>query len=280
MKITNRKKKLIIFILIAGFLYSLLIFIAQKDSQTKLCDIDTQLLALCIDKEEKGAPYYAIYSICTVYDVLPDKAAKMLLIGREKNSFYDADWPKEKDIEETFKNIETTAFEDLKDYNRAYEAADFCTSLKKLDSVISGFFPIDKSVKFSYEDTFGAKRTYGGDRTHEGLDIICDKGTKVYSVCGGVVIKTGWNNLGGFRILIRDKFGLEYYYAHLSKYAAGLKVGDNVKRGQFIAYSGDTGYGKIGTSGKFIAHLHFGIYENGEAVNPYFFIKQCQKNVK
>lgn len=267
-------------ILIIGFLYSLFIIFEQKDNQTKLCDIDTQLLDLCLDKEENGAPYYAIYSICTVYDILPDKALKMLLISKEKNAFYHANWPSEKDIKQTFTNIEAAAFGDVKDEGRANETAAFCASLKKLDSVISGYFPIDKNVKFSYEDTFGAKRTYGGDRTHEGLDIICDKGTKVYSICDGVVIKTGWNNLGGFRILIRDNYGLEFYYAHLSKYAAGLKVGDEVKRGQFIAYSGDTGYGKIGTSGKFIAHLHFGIYENGEAVNPYFFIRQCQKNEK
>ncbi|XOS92730.1 M23 family metallopeptidase [Brevibacillus laterosporus] len=68
------------------------------------------------------------------------------------------------------------------------------------------------------------------------------------------------------------------YYAHLSAFAPGLKVGSSVKTGQLIGFVGDTGYGSSGTSGMFAPHLHFGLYSNqtGEAVNPYPFLKYLE----
>lgn len=246
--------------------------------QTNLSDIDTELVSLCMSEQEEGAPYYALYAISETYNILPDKALSMLKSAGESNAFYEKSWPDLKQIEQTFIDADAEYMKEYVDEDRAKEAAEFCNSLKKLDNVINGAFPLDKTEKYNYSDTFGAERTYGGERTHEGTDIICDSGTPVYSVTDGTVIKKGWNRLGGWRLLIRDSYGLEYYYAHLSEYAVDIDEGDTVLRGQLIGYSGASGYGETGTTGQFVAHLHFGIYENGTAINPYYYLKKCEKN--
>ena len=134
-------------------------------------------------------------------------------------------------------------------------------------------FPIASEYEYAYEDSFGAKRTYGGERSHEGIDIMCDFDIPIISVCDGVVEAKGWLELGGWRLYIKGNDGIHYYYAHMSKYASGIREGSRIKKGQLIGYVGDTGYGSIGTSGKFDPHLHFGMYEKGKAVNPYPFLK-------
>ncbi len=146
-------------------------------------------------------------------------------------------------------------------------------------------FPIgDHSRKdpiVSYENTWNAHRSYGGDRKHEGTDLmVCDNTSgkyKVVSMTDGIVEKKGWLEQGGYRIGIRSKNGAYFYYAHLESYADELEVGDFVGAGDFLGYVGDSGYGPEGTRGKFDVHLHLGIYiesKIGEvSVNPYFLLK-------
>ena len=87
---------------------------------------------------------------------------------------------------------------------------------------------------------------------------------QIQSVSDGVIENIGWLELGGYRMGIRSASGLYYYYAHMERYANGLKKGDCVEAGQVIGYMGDTGYGEEGTRGQFDVHLHFGIYLNGK----------------
>ncbi|PTX58872.1 murein DD-endopeptidase MepM/ murein hydrolase activator NlpD [Melghirimyces profundicolus] len=147
-------------------------------------------------------------------------------------------------------------------------------------------FPFKKGAKVSYGDTWGASRTYGGDRTHEGTDLMADKGTPIRSVSDGRVVAKGWNELGGWRLTILDANHLQisYYYAHLSRYAEGIERGSKVKKGQVIGYVGDSGYGEKGTTGQFAPHLHLGMYVREstfspmrEAINPYPFLKVWEK---
>lgn len=134
------------------------------------------------------------------------------------------------------------------------------------------------SGQIFYENGYGAPRNYGGERTHEGIDLFGQKDESGYypvvSVTDGVVENVGWLPLGGYRIGIRSPHGAYFYYAHLEEYGARFEKGDRVTAGELLGLMGDTGYGQEGTSGKFPVHLHFGVYLRTEhfremSVNPY-----------
>ena len=136
-----------------------------------------------------------------------------------------------------------------------------------------------------FEDTFGASRTYGGRRTHEGTDLFGSKNISGYypvvSVTDGVVEKVGWLPLGGWRIGIRSPSGGYFYYAHLDSYSRDFQEGDSVRAGELLGLMGDTGYGPEGTRGKFPVHLHFGIYIRTSnrreiSVNPYAVLRYLE----
>jgi len=157
-------------------------------------------------------------------------------------------------------------------------ALTYAKRLRYIDQVYRDkIFPIDREYEYNYRNDWGDDRTFGGKRRHEGIDIICRKGTPIASVGPGTVEQKGWNRLGGWRIGIRGDDGIYYYYAHMSRYAPGFEIGDRVQTGDVIGYVGDSGYGPEGTTGKFVPHLHFGMYEKDEAVSPYPFLKAWEK---
>ncbi|MDA8353084.1 MAG: M23 family metallopeptidase [Firmicutes bacterium] len=135
---------------------------------------------------------------------------------------------------------------------------------------------------YTYHNTWGDRRGWGGLRIHEGTDIFADYGTPVKSTSYGYVELKGWNRYGGWRIGIRDIRNNYHYYAHLSRYSKGLKKGDVVQPGQVIGFVGSTGYGPPGTSGKFPPHLHYGMYKfNGRntfSFDPYPFLKAWERS--
>ena len=97
--------------------------------------------------------------------------------------------------------------------------------------------------------------------------------------------KVGWLPLGGYRIGIRSPGGGYFYYAHLSSYAREFQTGEQIKAGEVLGFLGDTGYGEEGTAGKFVPHLHLGIYvrtqtEEEHALNPYPVLQFLQKRQK
>ncbi len=152
------------------------------------------------------------------------------------------------------------------------------------------YFPVPedlgKKYLVSYENSWGNPRTYGGDRRHEGTDIMANENTRgiypVVSVSDGVIENKGWLEQGGYRIGVRSESGAYYYYAHLYSYAPDLEIGDKVLAGQLLGFMGDTGYSKVeGTTGNFDVHLHFGIYYmegNDEiSVNPYYILKYLEQ---
>lgn len=140
----------------------------------------------------------------------------------------------------------------------------------------------------SYENGWGDARTYGGERRHEGIDIMDNENVRgsypIVSVSDGVVEHIGWLEQGGYRIGIRSPHGAYFYYAHLAFYAGEFTVGQPVMAGQVIGYMGDTGYSAVeGTVGNFPVHLHFGIYLETDhydelSVNPYYILKYLEKN--
>lgn len=139
-----------------------------------------------------------------------------------------------------------------------------------------------ESKRYTYTSTndFGAVRTYGGDRKHEGNDLIADKGTPIVTMTDGEITRLGWNEYGGQRVGITSNKGTYFYYAHMDRYADGIVKGKKVKAGDVIGYVGDTGYGPPGTRGQIIPHLHVQIgykLENSSKgytwFNPYDVIK-------
>ncbi len=150
-------------------------------------------------------------------------------------------------------------------------------------------FPVpansESSDYVNYIDSWNAARTYGGDRRHEGCDIMAKINERgrypIVSMTNGVVENIGWLELGGYRIGIRSENGGYFYYAHLYDYAPNLKEGDIVYAGQYIGTMGDSGYSKVeGTVGNFDVHLHVSIYityNNVEySINPYYILKNLQ----
>lgn len=154
------------------------------------------------------------------------------------------------------------------------------------------YFPIPQNTLESgtgvvYENGWQDPRSYGGDRGHEGCDIMGDNQPAgfypVVSITDGVIEKTGWLEQGGWRIGVRAPKGLYLYYAHLYGYARDWKEGDWVAAGTLLGFMGDTGYSKIpGTTGNFPVHLHLGMYlhtDNYEelSINPYWILRYLEK---
>lgn len=146
------------------------------------------------------------------------------------------------------------------------------------------YFPTDADV--TYEDSWMYERTYGGERGHEGTDLMPPKNVRgkypILSMTDGVVEKIGWLEKGGYRIGIRSPHGGYFYYAHLSSYGSTYNVGDTVRAGDLLGFMGDTGYSEVeGTTGKFDVHLHLGIYihtalQEEISVNPYWILKYLE----
>ncbi|WP_188454292.1 M23 family metallopeptidase [Virgibacillus oceani] len=145
-------------------------------------------------------------------------------------------------------------------------------------------FPVSTKHNYSYNNTWGDRRGFGGLRIHEGTDIFASYGTPVKSTTYGVVEMKGWNLYGGWRLGIRDINNIYHYYGHLNGYEDDLKVGQVVKPGDILGSVGSSGYGPPGTSGKFPPHLHYGMYkDNGYSewsFDPYPYLKRWERMTK
>jgi|KBSSwiStaDraftv2_1062776.scaffolds.fasta_scaffold192233_1 murein DD-endopeptidase MepM/ murein hydrolase activator NlpD len=149
----------------------------------------------------------------------------------------------------------------------APEAKDLAS--RELTVPVQGIEP-DKLVR-SYHDA------RSGGREHEALDILAPRGTPVVAVEDGTIAKLFNSKAGGITVYQFDP-GQEYsyYYAHLDRYADGIKEGMPVRRGQVLGY--------VGTSGnapKDTPHLHFAIFRltaekhwwEGTPIDPYDILK-------
>lgn len=108
---------------------------------------------------------------------------------------------------------------------------------------------------------FGPRRspTRGASSNHKGVDVGVGIGTTVVAMKEGTITKAGRGTGYGNVIYIKHADGYETRYAHLSGF--NVRVGQQVKQGQVIARSGNTG---VGTG----PHLHFEIRKGGTAINP------------
>jgi len=100
----------------------------------------------------------------------------------------------------------------------------------------------------------------GFNKMHRGTDFAAPKGTPIMASGNGIVKKAGWCGGGGNCVKIRHNSTYETIYAHMSKFARGIKKGVRVKQGQTIGYVGSTGK----STGP---HLHYEVVVNGKKVN-------------
>lgn len=103
----------------------------------------------------------------------------------------------------------------------------------------------------------------GCRRLHKGLDIFARHGTPLVAAADGVVTQKVVGGLSGIGVEIRDARGIQYFYAHLSRWADGLREGMRVHRGQVIGYVGNTGNARTTAP-----HLHFEFQPGGTSRPP------------
>jgi len=96
-------------------------------------------------------------------------------------------------------------------------------------------------------------------QTHMGVDLAALAHTPIPAANDGKVVYADYLGIYGQCVIIDHGMGLQTLYGHLSK--LGVKPGEQVKKGQIIGNTGDTGL----AGGD---HLHFGVLVSGEQVNP------------
>ena len=100
----------------------------------------------------------------------------------------------------------------------------------------------------------------GFNKMHRGTDFAAPLGTPIMASGNGVVTRSRWCGGGGNCIKIKHNSTYQTVYAHMSKFAIGIKEGVRVKQGQIIGYVGSTGK----STGP---HLHYEVIENGKKIN-------------
>ncbi|MBD1163543.1 peptidoglycan DD-metalloendopeptidase family protein [Pelagibacterales bacterium SAG-MED11] len=100
----------------------------------------------------------------------------------------------------------------------------------------------------------------GFNKMHKGTDFAAPMGTPIMASGDGKIKKAGWCGGGGNCIVIKHNSSYQTVYAHMSKFAKGIRSGVRVKQGQTIGYVGSTGK----STGP---HLHYEVIINGKKVN-------------
>jgi murein DD-endopeptidase MepM/ murein hydrolase activator NlpD len=131
--------------------------------------------------------------------------------------------------------------------------------------------PVEGYDRANLRSSFDEAR--GSNRRHEALDLLAPRNTPVVAVEDGSVARLFTSNAGGLTIYQFDpSMTYVYYYAHLERYAAAIRDGSPVRRGQVIGYVGTSGNAPANTP-----HLHFAIFRltdkkqwwDGVPVDPY-----------
>ena len=100
----------------------------------------------------------------------------------------------------------------------------------------------------------------GFNKMHKGTDFAAPMGTPIMASGDGIIKKAGWCGGGGNCVVIKHNSTYKTVYAHMSKFAKGIRNGVRVKQGQTIGYVGSTGK----STGP---HLHYEVIVNGKKIN-------------
>jgi murein DD-endopeptidase MepM/ murein hydrolase activator NlpD len=126
-------------------------------------------------------------------------------------------------------------------------------------------WPVEGAIRSAFgsrNDPFSGEGAF-----HTGIDLAAPRGTAVRVTADGVVTTQGWSGGYGKLLIVDHGNGFETYYAHLSAFL--VVPGQEVTRGQVIAFSGGTGR----STGP---HVHYEVRLHGTPLNPYPFLPRMQ----
>ena len=223
----------------------------------KIENID-ELLAEMQDRDDN------IYRMIFEADPIPTSVRKAGYGGTNRydalngyeNSSIVKETAKKIDVIESQLNVQSRSFDDV--YDMAKNKANML-------SCIPAIMPVKDVDIYRISSHYGYRTDpfYKVQKLHSGIDFAGPIGTHIYCTGDGVVEKVTLGNNGyGNNIVINHGYGYKTRYAHINK--SYVKVGQKVKRGEYIA--------DMGNSGKSTApHLHYEVIKNDKAINPVNF---------
>ena len=129
---------------------------------------------------------------------------------------------------------------------------------------INFIWPLNGSVSMEHSpDALVFDKTMGDWRTHDGVDVAAQIGTKVMAVADGTVVDVYEDDMYGTTVVIDHGAGVLSYCSNLAAVPT-VKEGDGVIMGAVIGSVGDTALAETGD----VAHLHFAITVDGKSVDP------------
>lgn len=235
------------------FLLTYTAFLESTDEELRMIEIDLTQAELLMS-ESRNKPLGEILKLDSVYRNLRHNH-KQLMERREL-------------LSQQFNNVAavrvtTEELDTLADTTKEYEEVknEYADLVKEDDlGEILGRHPVDNEMFIT--STFGWRSNPingVGLELHKGIDFRGTIGTPVISKYNGVVIKTGKNSLSGNYVWVDHGGTVQTVYAHLD--SVSVEKGQEVSQYQEV--------GKLGTTGRSTGpHLHFGLYINGDAVDP------------
>lgn len=220
--------------------------------------------SLYLDSYKYGVPDRVIQQFANIYEYSVD-FQRDIQPGDEFEMFFEATRDKKGNIVKSGnllytsfsprgKTTEYYLFEDTKGRENFYDETGKTAKRKLRVTPING-------ARLS--SGFGKRRhpILGYRKMHSGIDFAAPTGTPILAAGSGTVERA--NRYGGYGnyIRIRHSDGYKTAYAHLSKFARGVKAGKYVKQDQVIGYVGSTG----ASTGP---HLHYEVHKNGRKINP------------
>ncbi len=216
-------------------------------------------------KHEGGGLYIAICS-CILVIALIGYANNIAEKNREEEKFL-AEQAGENMLANELQNPEETPLPILAPVptpnEELYEETEPVIKAKKAEEVSLFSYPVSKGkVVGEYSDTQIYLSSVDEWRTHNGIDIEAEVGESVTAAGDGVVKRVFFGSLGS-SMEIEHEDGMCTVYSNLNENHT-VKIGDSVKKGDVIAYIGETALGDVCDT----PHLHFEVLQNGEYKNP------------
>ena len=249
--------------------------LVKKDLETK----DEEILAGIIDSCDV---YYKIYAInvndeeVCIVDSLASAQDIVDKVNKEQQDYtkkatikisekYEKEYKAVEDIELAVNDIVKPIEEENKALQKKYTQYASKKTISK--EVLDALLLSDVELDFTYPVTgYIVTSRYGWRRSgfHTGIDYACSYGKPIYASEDGIVTCAKWSGNYGYLVKIQHAGNFETRYAHCSRFA--VSEGDEVKKGDVIAYVGSTG----NSTGP---HVHLEIRYDGKSLNPETLIK-------